>query len=243
MLDITGEKYGKLTAVRNTGRVNNQNNYIWEFLCDCGNTVERATGNIRHRQTGQCPKCAKEAYKSPNLKHGRSKSKAYKSWLKIKERCFDEDSKDFYLYGGKGITMQGDWVHDFDAFYNHIGTPPENTRYWSVDRIDYSNGYVEGNVRWATQHQQARNRGKMKSNKSGITGVHWDRKLHRNGKSHTLYCVAVWHDPSSGKQKRKHFNANKLGKDAAFESAKAYRESIIGNLNNMGAGYSPKHGK
>lgn len=49
-LDITGQKYGKLTAIKPTGQ-KNKNGIIWECLCDCGNihyTTPSAmrTGNV-----------------------------------------------------------------------------------------------------------------------------------------------------------------------------------------------------
>ena len=36
-IDITGEKFGKLTAIRPVGR-NKHGKIMWEFLCDCGKT-------------------------------------------------------------------------------------------------------------------------------------------------------------------------------------------------------------
>lgn len=45
MKDITGQRYGKLTAIRPTDkRVGS--NVVWQFQCDCGNVVERTTTHL-----------------------------------------------------------------------------------------------------------------------------------------------------------------------------------------------------
>lgn len=51
--DITGKKFGKLTAVKNTG-VKKHSTYLWECLCDCGNT---RLVNIRYLKNGLVTAC------------------------------------------------------------------------------------------------------------------------------------------------------------------------------------------
>lgn len=48
--DLTGEKFGMLTVMNSAGK-NKWGNKLWECLCECGNTVECATGNL----TGKTP--------------------------------------------------------------------------------------------------------------------------------------------------------------------------------------------
>ena len=36
-LDLTGKRFGKLVAIRNTYELTPHHSYIWECLCDCGN--------------------------------------------------------------------------------------------------------------------------------------------------------------------------------------------------------------
>lgn len=35
-LDLTNKKFGKVTAIKNTGQLNNHHSYLWECQCDCG---------------------------------------------------------------------------------------------------------------------------------------------------------------------------------------------------------------
>ncbi|MNR04772.1 AP2 domain protein [compost metagenome] len=107
----------------------------------------------------------------------------------------------------------------------------------SIDRVDNTKGYVVGNIQWATDEQQARNKGKYKNNKSGVTGVY--KHVSRYGKES---WIASWYE-CKGKSRSKSFNIEKYGDELAFFMAKEYREHQIALLNLAGAGYTENHGK
>ena len=54
MKDITNERFGNLTAIRNTGRKDIHRNYIWLCQCDCGNFCEVVGNNLRTGHTKSC---------------------------------------------------------------------------------------------------------------------------------------------------------------------------------------------
>lgn len=87
-----------------------------------------------------------------NRTHGLAKTPTYNAWIAAKNRCFNEKNKRYHRYGGRGITMCREWVHDFPAFYAHVGTRPHSKL--TLDRIDNDGNYEPGNVRWATRSQQ-----------------------------------------------------------------------------------------
>lgn len=82
-------------------------------------------------------------------KHGMYRTKAYKRWVYMKNRC-NTDPK----YTSKGITVCDRWLHDFQAFYDDMGEPFEGA---TLDRIDGTKGYSPDNCRWATYKQQNNN--------------------------------------------------------------------------------------
>lgn len=240
-MDITGNRYGQCVAVRKTDAKNSGGNYVWEFLCDCGATFYQPSGNIIHRGKGCCEECGAKNTSAATTKakttHGMSKTKEYKSWSKIRERCFVESCKEYASYGAKGITMHIPWKDDFSLFYEHIGPMPDDGQKYTCDRIDNSNGYVPGNVRWATLFQQARNQGKQINNTSGHTGVHIDEKTPGN-----FYACASWSDLNH-KQQRISFSFKKYGEELAMLCAIEARDQAIRLLNMQGAGYTENHGK
>ena len=54
-VDLTGERFGKLVAVRPTEkRQKGSNSVLWECNCDCGNTTYVSTGDLRGGNTRSC---------------------------------------------------------------------------------------------------------------------------------------------------------------------------------------------
>lgn len=51
--DVSGVKFGKLTAVKIVGKAKNQAN-IWFCKCDCGNTIEVPIGNLTSGNSASC---------------------------------------------------------------------------------------------------------------------------------------------------------------------------------------------
>jgi hypothetical protein len=244
-LDITGDVYGQLTAISNTGQKNKNGSYVWNFQCSCGNTLQREIGNIRFRRdSASCEVCEKAKISSCKTLHGGSigKNKVYKAWCKIKERCFNENDPNYSTYGGAGITLYDGWVKDFAAFKEYIGDPPKDGKHYSVDRVDNNLGYFPDNIRWATDSQQARNKSRQRNNTSGVVGVAWRDKVWPCGQKSTRYAVTQWHD-LQGRIFSKSFSVKKHGEELAFFMACEYREQQINLLNLMGAGYTQGHGK
>lgn len=53
-IDLTGQRLGKLVAVRPTGATTKSRNAIWECTCDCGKTATVTTGQWKARNRVSC---------------------------------------------------------------------------------------------------------------------------------------------------------------------------------------------
>lgn len=108
--------------------------------------------------------------------HGLSHTRAYRSWIGMKERCLNPKEKFFPCYGGRGITIFPDWMV-FENFFRDMGESPEGM---TLDRIDGSGNYEPSNCRWATREQQSRNRAVVKRitfDSVTMTCGEWDDKM------------------------------------------------------------------
>lgn len=89
-------------------------------------------------------------------RHGMSRTRTFKSWDSMIQRCMNSNSPDYPRYGGSGIKICKRWRDYFGNFLFDMGERPKGT---SLDRYPDTNGdYSPGNCRWATPEEQQRNK-------------------------------------------------------------------------------------
>lgn len=89
---------------------------------------------------------------------GGTKSRTYRSWMSMKDRCLNPRSVGYGYYGGSGIKIHPRWIGE-DGFTNFLSDMGERPEGMTLDRFpNMSGNYEPGNCRWATPAMQAANR-------------------------------------------------------------------------------------
>jgi hypothetical protein len=159
LVDLTGNHYGRLTVLR---RGDATRRPMWLCACECG--VEKSVRGD-HLTLGRVVSCGcwvREITANAMRTHGKSKTRVYRIWRDMINRCHYEAYPERHYYGGRGIEVCERWRNSFEAFLEDMGEPAPNL---SIDRFPNGNGnYEPGNCRWATAAEQSLNRRKPQKN-------------------------------------------------------------------------------
>lgn len=173
LIDMTGQRFGRLVVIKK-GETRKGGGSNWVCACDCGGSIVAIGSNIRQGHTRSCGCLAHEHAVSLGsnpeyirkraqsvVQHGHKRRSGatveYKTWLRMKRRCLNDNHKDYANWGGRGIKVCDRWIESFEAFLDDMGPRPAGR--YSIDRINPNGNYEPGNCRWATiQEQGAENR-------------------------------------------------------------------------------------
>jgi len=182
LIDLTGQRFGRLIVLEKTIKRKNRN-VVWKCLCDCGVIIFVRSDSLKSGITKSCGCFNKDRLKESNYKHGMHKTKIYKIWQTMMQRCYNQNNSAYHNYGGRGIKVCKRW-HDFNNFYADLGDPEVG---YSLDRIDNNGDYTPENCRWATRKEQARNRRSNKFLKYNGKIICLSEALEENGVKHDVF--------------------------------------------------------
>src|SRR5208337_698821 len=144
---LAGRQCGNLVVTTgNIIRIGKSHRAALEMRCNgCGRLYVKCYAELKNGRSG-CKTCAKRS--------------GVPNWLLMrcrvaKKRCSNPNDRDYQDYGGRGIkflfaspTAMGLWIME------NLGLQKNLT----IDRKDNSRNYEPGNIRWASQTEQANNR-------------------------------------------------------------------------------------
>ncbi len=158
--DLTGKRFGSFTVVKFVDK-NPGGQAARRFLCrcDCGSDRIYTVSHINSGQVKSCGCLTNHLIGEKNSTHGATRggtrTKEYRTWKAIMDRCYLKTCESYRHYGARGITVCERWLESFENFLEDMGSAPQGT---SIERIKNHIGYFKENCCWATSDIQARNK-------------------------------------------------------------------------------------
>lgn len=184
LINITGQKFHRLTVLRKVGR-DKFKFLLWECQCDCGNKTIVRGYHLRYNRTRSCG-CLGSRY--GNLR--KENLQEHRSWSGMMQRCYNKKNQNYKYYGGRGIKVSERWRY-FPNFLKDMGVRPDPKL--TLDRINNNDNYQLDNCRWATRKIQAGNRRGYNSVPIYRSGISRQRnwQLHQITKGCCMICGQV----------------------------------------------------
>lgn len=159
-LDLSGQKFGRLTAVRR-GENTKDGHAQWICRCACGKTVIVLARYLKsgHTRSCGCLQAEKASFAASrrNVTHGESAAPLYHVWQSMRARCNNPKHRNFSNYGGRGIKVCEEWDRSYTAFRDWA----QRSGYrkgLQLDRLNNNGGYSPLNCRWITPKGNSNNR-------------------------------------------------------------------------------------
>ena len=159
IIDLTGEKYGRLTVLsRDKDRMSKsgRTETMWLCKCNCGNIVSVRGASLRNGNTASCgcyrSECSSQRMHNNKITHGFGGTRIYKIWRGMIRRCENEHDERYNRYGARGIKVCEDWhdVRNFVKWAYDNGYKDNLT----IERLDNDLGYNPSNCIWADRYVQ-----------------------------------------------------------------------------------------
>lgn len=156
--NLTNKSYGRLTVISYSHAKKFRS--FWKCKCTCGTEVIVRSDCLKDGNTQSCGCLPTEINTDREYKHGQARTKLYRVWASMKNRCNNPNDYNYKFYGGKGVTYCPKW-EDYMPFYKWA---MENgyREGLTIDRIDNDGNYEPNNCRWVSQGEQLLNTSRTK---------------------------------------------------------------------------------
>ncbi len=149
--NFIGRAFNRLTVIREAPRVSHHRRWLCRCVCGEERTVYQI--GLINGTSGSCGCLNREISRNQksNLIHGMFGTGIYSSWQGVKTRCLNKNSAAYNNYGGRGITIDSQWMV-FENFLADMGSSWKEGL--TIERKDVNGGYNKENCHWIKRAQQ-----------------------------------------------------------------------------------------
>lgn len=157
MQDLTGRKFGRLTALKFDHR--NKKHTYWVCGCECGKQSSVTQNSLCGGKTRSCGCLVGDTQRASHTTYGytvgHKLSPEYMAWCAMKSRCYNKNDGRYEYYGARGIAVCEEWRKNYVQFLSDMGPRPTK---FSIERKNNDGSYAAWNCVWASAKDQVRNR-------------------------------------------------------------------------------------
>lgn len=150
---VNGTRFHRLLVIGNTLLKNGRKAYVCK--CDCGEEKLYEASPLLSGKNRSCG-CYRKERAGPATTHGRSDTPEWRSWSRMKRRCYNKAGDTYHCYGERGIKVCDRWLNSFDNFLADMGKKPSLLH--SIERKDNDGDYEPSNCIWVIHKVQSRNK-------------------------------------------------------------------------------------
>lgn len=174
--NVLGNNYGRWTVIYDDLPYNQTQGRLIVCQCCCDKKTIKLV-KLQVLKDGRSKSCGclkDEKTIERSTTHGmagKGRTKIYSLWSHIKSRCNNVNNGSYLDYGGRGIYVCVEWLHDFKPF-NDWCISNGWVEGLQLDRIDNGGPYSPDNCRFVTMQENGFNKRVIqKNNNSGYCGV------------------------------------------------------------------------
>lgn len=231
-IDLTGQKFGRLTVLKDSGQREKSGDVKWLCLCDCGNTVIVNVQNLKRGNNISCGCYQRELtqfnkkyntyelYDTYGIGYTSNTNQIFcfdlEDYESIKSYCWFESDEGYIKCN---ISKLDNTKKGHMSLHRHILKPKQHEIIDHINRDKKDNRKI--NLRIVTRQQNCMNRGCNKNNILQIKGV----SLEKNGRYRATICVngknvylGIFKDIEDAKFVRQQAEEKYFGKYAYKES-------------------------
>jgi hypothetical protein len=161
-----GDIFGRWTVIKEVVSLNSNRKFLCECSCENKTQKEVALCRLRSGSSTSCGCFHKEMMSLTFTKHGFSRHPIYKTYIDMKNRCYNKNHAEYKNYGGRGIKICKSWLvkrdhiglKNFILWNSNLPTGKQWCKGLEIDREDNSGDYSPSNCRWVTKKVNLNNK-------------------------------------------------------------------------------------